>query len=297
MKKTALKRSESRDSKRFPGFTLIEVLVVIAVIAILASILLPTLARSKTRAQAVFCLNNTKQLTLAWVMYADENNGRLAYNLGASGGAIIGLGGGPPMSVNWANNILDWELHSDNTNTAALTASGLALYAGQVASIYRCPSDFVLSDRQKTAGWKARVRSYSMNAMVGDAGSFSRSGNNLNNPDYMQFFKYSTIPHPTDIFVFLDEHPDSISDGYFVNRAYYREWRRLPGSYHDRAACFSFADGHSETHRWRYPHTTPPSLPYQSHRPVYIPTNEQGDFDWLISHMSIERESESASSD
>ena len=277
------------------GITLVEVLVVMAVIAILASILLPTLAKSKIRAQAVFCLNNTKQLTLAWLSYADDSNGRLAYNLGARGGTIIGVAGGPPMNVNWVNNVLDWELHPDNTNTATLTATGLGPYVSQVASVYRCPSDYVLSDIQKASGWKSRVRSYSMNAMVGDAGSFSRSGANVNNPDYQQFFKYSTISRPTDIFVFLDEHPDSIYDGYFVNRAYYPEWRRLPASYHARAACFSFADGHSETHRWRYPHTTPPSLPDQTHRPVHIPANETGDFEWVISRMSVEREAEAAS--
>jgi type II secretory pathway pseudopilin PulG len=294
MKTTALKSSDFGERKKAAGITLVEVLVVMTVIAVLASILLPTLARSKVRAQTVFCLNNTKQLTLAWIMYADDHSGVLAYNLGAAGGAVIGLGGGPLMNVNWANNVLDWQLHPDNTNTATLTANGLGPYTSQAAAIYRCPSDYVLSDIQKKAGWKSRVRSYSMNAMVGDAGRFSRGGTNMNNPDYRQFFKYSAIPHPTDIFVFLDEHPDSIRDGYFINRANYPEWRRLPASYHGRAACFSFADGHSETHRWVYPHTTPPSLPDQAHLPRYIPANETGDFEWIISRMSVEREVEAS---
>jgi hypothetical protein len=128
-----------------------------------------------------------------------------------------------------------------------------------------------------------------MNAMVGDAGSFSQTGVNINNPDYVQFFKYSVIPRPSDIFVFLDEHPDSITDGYFINKLYRTEWRRLPASYHDGAACFSFADGHSEIHRWRFKSTTPPSRPYAAGMPVQIPAGEEGDFNWVTSRMSIEQ--------
>ena len=78
-----------------------------------------------------------------------------------------------------------------------------------------------MSPVQSAAGWDGRIRSYSMNAMVGDAGEFSTNGVNTNNPDYTQFFKITQIPQPTEIFVFLDEHPDSINDGYFLERDYY----------------------------------------------------------------------------
>ena len=274
--------------KRTGAFTLIEMLVVTVVIATLAAILLPTLARSKSRAQAVYCLNNTKQLTLGWLMYADDHEGRLAYNLGVTNSVGFGGVGGAAsaMALNWANNVLNWEVaNTDNTNAAKLTSSGLGPYVGEAARIYRCPSDHVLSDLQRRAGWSGRVRSYSMNAMVGDAGTFSRWGYNLNNPDYIQYFKFSTISRPSDIFVFLDEHPDTIRDGYFVNHAYDPRWVRLPASYHDRAAAFSFADGHSEIHRWQCQSTMPPSLPYQANAPVTI-TDARTDFDWVISKMS-----------
>ena len=89
-----------------------------------------------------------------------------------------------------------------------------------------------------------------MNAMVGNAGDFSTNGFNINNPDYVQFFKITQIPQPTEIFVFLDEHPDSINDGYFLERDYYPEWHDLPATYHNGATAFSFADGHSSLHRW-----------------------------------------------
>ena len=275
------------------GFTLLELLVVIAIVSILASILLPALARAKTRAQGTFCLNNTRQLLLAWTMYGDEHNGRLAYNLGSGNASAVDAGTpnntGLDMSLNWVNNVLDWDLSSDNTNTATLTAVGLGPYLNKAAPVYRCPSDHVLSSIQSQAGWTGRVRSYSMNAMVGDAGSFSQSGNNVNNPDYVQFFKFSSIPRAPKIFVFLDEHPDTISDGYFLNKAYYTEWQRLPASYHDGAASFAFADGHSEPHRWRNTLTKPPARPGAAHPlPIEIPAGEMGDYYWLIARMSIE---------
>ncbi len=75
-----------------------------------------------------------------------------------------------------------------------------------------------------------------MNAMIGDAGDLSVTGYNRNNPDYVQFFNMSSIPEPAKIFVFLDEHPDSINDGYFINKADYWEWIDLPASYHNGAA-------------------------------------------------------------
>ncbi|HZL41650.1 MAG TPA: type II secretion system protein [Verrucomicrobiae bacterium] len=283
--------------RRKHGFTLIELLVVIAVIAILAGILLPTLARSRVRAEAIFCLNNTKQLTVAWMIYADEHNGRLAYNLGAdatSTNRMTILGKPTPMSVNWVDNVLDWNAHNpDNTNAAKMMSGGIAPYA-MAPTVYRCPADHAVSKDQRLAGWRGRVRSYSMNAMIGDAGTFTLSGWNVNNPDYVQFFKITSIPQPSDIFVFLDEHPDSINDGYFLNRAYTHEWHDLPASYHSGGASFSFADGHAELHHWRAASTKPPPLPDAAGLPMKLPTTpeaqaaELADFYWVISRMSVE---------
>jgi len=266
---------------------LIELLVVIAIIAILASLLLPALSKAKAKAQGIFCVNNTKQLTLAWMLYADDHSGRLAYNLGGSGGYRDVA---PRTNLNWVNNIMTWEreVDSDNTNTATITEASLGTYANKTVAIYRCPSDNVLSPLQKEAGWPGRVRSYSMNAMVGDAGDLSRSGTNQNNPEYVQFFTISTIPHPSAIFVFLDEHPDSINDGYFLNKAYSGQWIDLPASYHNGAASFSFADGHSDIHRWQQASTKRPPLPDAAlPLPRPVPPEERSDLKWLIEHMSI----------
>ena len=270
------------------GFTLIELLVVIGIIGILAALLLPALARANAKAQGVSCLNNTRQLGLAWILYADDHNGRLAYNLGNDSGP---RGIAARTNLNWVNNIMDWEVsqNSDDTNTATVTQAALAPYANNTLKIYRCPADQVLSVDQKRAGWSGRLRSYSMNAMVGDAGEASLTGLNRNNPDYVQFFSLAAVPKPVNIFVFLDEHPDSINDGYFLNKAYYPEWIDLPASYHNGAASFSFADGHSETHRWHDPSTQLPAQPEAAPLPMYLPKNQRTDFDWVIQRMSVQR--------
>ena len=280
--------------RRGRAFTLVELLVVIAIVAILAALILPALSRAKIRAQSSFCLNNTKQLAIAWMIYADEHNGQLAYNLGRSARsplAVPAMAGGSTMAQNWVNNVLDWELNPDNTNTAAIAATGLGPYTGKTTALYRCPSDNVLSDLQRRAGWSGRARSYSMNAMIGDAGGFSQTGTNVNNPAYVQFFRATTIPRPAAIFVFLDEHPDSIDDGYFLDRDISQAtWNDLPASYHDGAANFSFADGHAEAHRWQNASTKQPTRAYGINPPLPTPiTDGLQDYSWVLSRMSVQR--------
>ena len=278
--------SRRAQNRRPAAFTLIELLITMAIIAILAGLLSVALAKARAKAQGIACLGNARQLALACVMYATDNGDRLPYNLGGSADA---RGVAPRRDYNWVNNIMDWEVvNADNTNTAFVTKGNFAGYANRTAAIYRCPADRVLSEIQRQAGWSSRVRSYSMNAMVGDAGDNSRWGTNLFNPQYRQFLKTTDISRPTDIFVFLDEHPDSINDGYFLNQLEELEWIDLPASYHNGGANFTFADGHAQSHRWVNRSTQPPSRPDAAALPFPIDPAERADFDWIIQRTSIE---------
>jgi prepilin-type N-terminal cleavage/methylation domain-containing protein/prepilin-type processing-associated H-X9-DG protein len=266
------------------GFTLVELLVVIAVVGILASLLLPALNNARKRGQAVLCMSNHRQLMLACLLYAHDYEDSLPYNFGA---AQTKRTVAKQEYLNWVNNVMTWELDPENTNATLITAGGLGPYCSGGISLFKCPVDFVLSEVQRGAGWRARARSISMNAMVGNAGEFSRTGVNTNNPYYRQFFKLSQVPEPAHIFVFIEEHPDSVNDGYFLNRPASREWNDLPASYHSGGANLAFADGHVESHQWLSQSTKPPARPDAAQLPFAVPFDDAHDFDWLMARTSV----------
>lgn len=267
-----------------PGFTLVELLVVLAIITILAALLLPALAGARARAKAITCLNNIRQLGLASQVYTDEFNDRLPYNLGE---AEIRQALLQNQFLNWNSSVMDWEvLNSDNTNVLLVTKGGIGPFTGNNAKIYKCPNDNYVSDLQAAAGWTARVRSVSMNAMIGDAGQFSKSGANVNNPNYSQFFKSTQVVKPGTIFVFIEEHPNSIDDGYFINNPWHLTWTNLPAAHHNGGVNLSFVDGHAEMHKWLESTTLLPIKPGEAYLPLAVPTKGQGDFDWLMERTS-----------
>jgi len=267
------------------AFTLVELLVVMAIIMILASLLFSAVARAKSKAVTTQCINNQRQLTLACLEYVDDWDDFFPLNLGyAELDAMISAG----KYYNWVNNIMSWNADEDSaTNTTLLSRGGLSSYLGGVTSVYKCPLDNALSDDQRSVGWSARIHSISMNALIGNAGQYTLGGTNINNPGYRQFFRASQVPNPSEIFLFIEEHPDSIDDGYFVNKIDSFEWHDLPACYHDGGTPISFVDGHVERRQWLDSSTKAPPFPDSAHLPFAVPAAEQHDFRWLMERTSV----------
>ena len=244
--------------RRVRAFTLIELLVVIAIIAILAALLLPSLTKAKSKAQGVQCMNNHRQLAVAWKMYVDDSRDNLPM---ASDGINPVL-----SSYAWVTGLMDFDPNNRSNwdPRIDIMKSPLWPYCGKSLGIWKCPSD--RSYVKVNGVQKPRVRSMSMNFWFG---GFAGDDYGLSGGGWRLYFKMSDLvdPGPARTWLFLDMRQDSIDIGNFAtdmtgwpNTPSLTGFYDLPGMYHNRACSFSFADGHSEIKRWLDNRTMPPLM-------------------------------------
>ncbi len=281
-------------NRRSGAFTLIELLVVIAIIAILAAILLPVLQRAQQKATQTSCLNNTKQLGLCWVMYAQDNNDYIVANY-----AVFQTG--PP---NWITNSVDCDANTATGCTNLITLkNGLLWPYNSSFKIYHCPGDtypIITSGLLGTVNKGFLARDYSINGyMCGNVLS-----NNLPDLAYASFRKFTQIHQGSQLFVFVEESgpptasgmPNplnflgTIDDGSFggidpdPTKSY--NWQNIPAFYHGRLSNFSYADGHVGSVRW-YDATTSLSIQLLNCANTGDQSSDHADINKLKSMISV----------
>ena len=269
------------------AFSLTELVVIIAVVAILATVMTPGVARTRVNTRAIQCLNNHRQLLTAWKMYAGDNSDKVIYNTGVQETVAEVTN---QTYREWANNIMSWDTNPMNTNQLLLASGLFAPYLAGSALPYRCPADNYASPAQATLGWGGRTRSVSMNGFFGpyttNLNDVTYKGKNEFEQNYQQWLKIAEVPSPAGYWLFIDEHPDSINDGYFINNLTGAPaWGDIPTSFHNSGASISYVDGHAEVHKWMSTVTTQPVR--YSYFSAAFDSLGRADFQWLVARTAV----------
>ena len=278
---------------RKTAFTLLELLIVVAIISLLASLLIPAVGTAKEQAWRVACKNNQRSLSLTWMLYAEENREMLPQN-----GYTIG--GGETWRNLWIQGHLNPALKpGDCTNELLLIDRRFSQFAPYLPSskVYRCPANRepiqVLGLDGKLSVAVANVRSYSMNWFLGWVDDpISR-----NPPAELRRFHTTSAlqpASPSELLVFTDVHPKSICWPFFGIQAR-AEFFNLPGSYHKRRGIIAWADGHVNEKKWADARTTGAvadeaalCVPGFWHKHQHL-SPDNADLAWLQTHGSIPR--------
>ena len=240
------------------GFTLIELLVVLATLALLAAMLLPALAQPRQNSQVIECQANQRQLAVAWMMYARDNNdklvpnGSLAYQPDSNGGSYSE---NPLLDPNlrpggkiaqWCPGNLQYTAMDFSPYYTNWIKAGLLYPYVQNVAVYKCPADLSKCPYGASPTFAVPAeRTYSVNCWVG--------GMQVWAPGYKEYYKLSQMnrPSPARTWVFIEEDPSSIDDAYFVvDPTQPQTWYEIPAALHGNWSVLTYADGHSDAHRW-----------------------------------------------
>ncbi len=247
---------------RRKGFTLIELLVVIAIIAILMAILMPALKRAREQGQRATCLSNVKQLGLAWIMYADENDDRVVSS--EAGGTWKSQYGDPWVGVTWASGWAGGAQLSVDGQVRGIQTGALWPYVKQLG-LYKCPS-----------GFRGELLTYAM--------MIACNGRSVDGSPVWK--KRLRIPQPAERLIFIDEglaSPDAYSTRYITV-----EWWDQPCCRHGDGTTFSYGDGHSDYHKWVGNETVKRGRhDVRSHPGIWGPTTQEGITDVQWTQMGI----------
>lgn len=287
-----MKTSTVASSRPSDGFSRSDLIATIAATTLLAGLVLPVVGSTRHRTEQEVCRDNLGALMRATQLYADDHRGEfpgVIHGAEAQAAPVINYGNGTSQRP-WATGWLTWNTSQHNTNVAYLVDSRYAVLADYTRDprLYKCPSDKLVHFSQESRGWTSRTRTYSANIAVGSGNKTPLEGNIGSEK---LFLKFSDVdrPSPSNLFVFLEEHPDSINDTAFSGSQMDRRWIDLPASFHptvgtNRAANFVFADSHVETHTWSS--TVLAESPNFTYTPPSSVRSGDPDWVWVMDRMS-----------